>query len=124
MSSKQSFETLCYEIENDSTSKGVTYNAYIKIPYFTENFYTPIFFKKILLSVTLTHSLEAYESNIHTSLIYGVFIEEKIQYAINVSHNFSRVLEAKAKYNKVISTQHLKLIDEWLKIQQQNFNVF
>lgn len=74
----------------------------------------------------LHNCIGLYSQKIHhsTSLIYGVFIEEKLQYAINVSHNFSHVLEAKAKYNKVISTQHLKLIDEWLKIQQQNFNAY
>lgn len=70
----------------------------------------------------LHNCLACYSSYITSGsgLIYGVFIDDILTYAINISSQF-RLIEAKAKYNKPVPLEHCRVIMEWLAEQRYNY---
>lgn len=51
------------------------------------------------------------------SLIIGCYKNETLRYAIHLKPIKNQILEAKAKYNKNIPVEDLKIIKEWIEIQ-------
>ncbi len=56
-----------------------------------------------------------YAKNIHLrkTIIYGVFVEDELKYAVEISD--LRIVQALGKFNRSISEEATKEINEWFK---------
>jgi hypothetical protein len=93
--------------------------------------YDDIYFKKQVLYNNLTFKLpiDSYEliewaTKLHNcmamyaksirlnkTLIYGVFIDDNIKYAVRIEN--AKIVEMKGKYNKSIEKAETKIIEKW-----------